>query len=114
MFPKSNIEFKAFSSGSRGDNLVCSMFPPGTVFTNTHVVKELFVLDFLIIVNSLTVLVFRTVIKIIRITTARLSAPHPLTSLLLILQSVQRSQGGATEANKAPLENQLDNLETPR
>lgn len=58
---------------------------------------------------SESVRMFRTVIIIIRIITAWLTPPHPLTSLL-ILQSVQRSQGGATEANKAPLENQLDKL----
>lgn len=49
---------------------------------------------------------FCTVIIIIT-TTVWLTPPHPLTSLLLILQSVQRSQGGATEANKAPLEKSL-------
>lgn len=59
--------------------------------------------------HSESVCMFRTVIIIIGIIRAWLTPPHPLTSLL-ILQSVQRSQGGATEANKAPLENQLDKL----
>lgn len=45
-----------------------------TVFTSTHILKELFVVDVLIIVNSREVLVFPTVTVIIRITTARCGA----------------------------------------
>lgn len=53
MVHKLNIEFKVSSSGSLRDNLFCSMFlPQVTVFTNMHVLKELFINDFLIIVNT--------------------------------------------------------------